>query len=139
VHCRELSLDKPFVRDAPKNRTSGAEALSDRMFYGTAEPVPFVQRVFRSQCGQELRGACFFALALGILTLVTFLLFLRSVSEEECLSASGSLSPFTGGFPFPRRPKISIASGILAWRVRARKNARVLRAESFSATATLIS
>jgi hypothetical protein len=26
-----------------KNRTSGAEALSDRILYGTAEAVPFVQ------------------------------------------------------------------------------------------------
>jgi len=31
-----------------ENRTSGAEALSDRMLYGTAEAVPFVQRVSRS-------------------------------------------------------------------------------------------
>ena len=42
-----------------------------------------------------------------------FLPLLRSRSEEECLSNSGSLSPFTGGFPFPSRFRISIASGTL--------------------------
>ena len=31
-----------------ENRTSGAEALSDRLPCGTAEAVPFVQRVSRS-------------------------------------------------------------------------------------------
>jgi RNA polymerase sigma-70 factor, ECF subfamily len=33
-----------------ENRTSGAEALSDRILYGTAEAVPFVQRVFSAAC-----------------------------------------------------------------------------------------
>jgi hypothetical protein len=32
----------------PQKRTSGAKALIAEAFYGTAEAVPFVQRVFRS-------------------------------------------------------------------------------------------
>jgi hypothetical protein len=35
-----------FIRHAPKGRTSGAKALIDWFFYGTAKAVPFVQRLF---------------------------------------------------------------------------------------------
>jgi len=39
---------KEIHREPFENRTAGAEALSDRILYGTAEAVPFVQKVFRS-------------------------------------------------------------------------------------------
>jgi hypothetical protein len=38
-----LGGDKEIRRESLENRTSGAEALSDRILYGTAEAVPFVQ------------------------------------------------------------------------------------------------
>ena len=43
-----LVQHKEIRQKSLKNHTSGAEALSDRIFYGTAEGVPFVQRLFRS-------------------------------------------------------------------------------------------
>jgi hypothetical protein len=35
-------VTKKFAGKSLENRTSGAEALSDRILYGTAEAVPFV-------------------------------------------------------------------------------------------------
>jgi hypothetical protein len=38
-----LVVTKKFERESLENRTSGAEALSGHILYGTAEAVPFVQ------------------------------------------------------------------------------------------------
>jgi hypothetical protein len=51
----------------------------------------------------------------------------------------GSASPSTGGFPFPARSRIRKVSARLARRPLSRKYSSVRKAETFSATATLMS
>jgi hypothetical protein len=41
-------------RKPVEKRTSAAKAVKRAAIYGTAEPVPFVQVIFRSGCGFNL-------------------------------------------------------------------------------------
>jgi hypothetical protein len=50
IEVSEVLGHKEILQKSLENRTSGAEALSDRILYGTAEAVPFVQSSFPRSC-----------------------------------------------------------------------------------------